>query len=1195
MPVAQRELRPRAAAVRCNAREAPLLARGREVPTRRSGQSSRRSTCTWTGHARCLKIGRSYGARRGRSTAARMSERSDIVSNFTNLREHDEQLLRLGMLAELYFPADPNTSLLKLRQLAELLAQLVAAQVGLYTTTDEQQYDLLRRLQDQGILPREIAQLFGEVRRAGNAASHARVGDHRTALATLKITWQIGLWFHRTFGDPKFKSGPFIPPRPPKEGTDDLREELARLTKDLDEYRAAHRETADRLEASETKLRAARDEQAFWEQLATEAEGAKAALERRLAEQQARGAAQPKKAVTAFVAAAKTAVAGLHLDEAETRALIDQQLRQAGWMADSANLTYAAGARPERGKNLAIAEWPTANGPADYVLFAGLTPLAAVEAKRKSIDVSGALQQSKRYSRGFASPDGCSMPGGPWDEFRLPFAFSSNARPFLRQIATRSGIWFCDLRRSENLGRPLDGWYTPEGLTALLKRDEQRAHEQLEAAPFDYGFVLRPYQQLAIEAAESAVAHGQREMLLAMATGTGKTKTCIALVYRLLKAKRFRRILFLVDRSALGEQAANAFKDTRMENLQVFSDIFGIKEIDEQTPDTDTAVHIATVQGMVQRALYPSESVSPLPVDQYDCIVVDECHRGYLLDRELSDTELGFRSFDDYISKYRRVLDYFDAFKIGLTATPALHTAEIFGAPIYAYSYREAVIDGYLVDHEPPVQIQTELSTSGIVWQVGEHVPVYNPQRNQIDLFTTPDEIRIEVEGFNRQVITKPFNEVVCEFLAKELDPTSRQKTLIFCANDAHADLVVDLLKQAFQKYYGSVDDDAVLKITGAADKPLQLIRRYKNERSPNVAVTVDLLTTGIDVPEICNLVFLRRVNSRILFDQMLGRATRLCDEIGKETFRIFDAVRIYEALQAITAMKPVVKDPSISFTQLAAELARVTTDDERTLVRDQFVAKLHRKRRHLSDDAARDFEASAGMAPDAFIQKLRALPLAEIAAWFTQNPGLGEILDRRSGAVAAPVFVSEHPDKLIGTARGYGRAVRPEDYLKEFTAYIRSHSNDVPALLAVLTRPRDLTRKQLRELALELDKAGFSETNLATAWREMTNQDVAARIVGYVRQAAIGDALVPYEHRVDRALAKVLATHAWTTPQRQWLQTIAAQTKANVIVDRDALDDPDLVFRREGGGFARLDRMFGGELAQILGNFNEALWQPAA
>ena len=481
-----------------------------------------------------------------------------------------------------------------------------------------------------------------------------------------------------------------------------------------------------------------------------------------------------------------------------------------------------------------------------------------------------------------------------------------------------------------------------------------------------------------------------------MATGTGKTKTCIALIYRLLKAQRFKRILFLVDRSALGEQAANAFKDTRMENLQTFADIFGIKELEEQKPDSETAVHIATVQGMVKRVLYPSEDTAAPAIDQYDCIVVDECHRGYLLDRELSDTELTFRSFDEYISKYRRVLDYFDAVKIGLTATPALHTSQIFGAPIFSYSYREAVIDGFLVDHEPPVQIRTALSEGGINWRVGEKVPVYNVRRNQIDLFTTPDEINLEVEDFNRKVITEPFNKVVCGFLAKELDPKSRQKTLIFCVNDAHADLVVKLLKDALGDQYGSVDDDAVIKITGSADKPLQLIRRYKNERNPNIAVTVDLLTTGVDVPEICNLVFLRRVNSRILFDQMLGRATRLCDEIGKETFRIFDAVRIYEALQNLTDMKPVVVDPKITFAQLAQEMAQVAGEEERALAREQFIAKLQRKKRHLNERNKHDFETVAGMPPEDFIDRLRAMPLKDIAAWFTEHPGLGEILDRK-------------------------------------------------------------------------------------------------------------------------------------------------------------------------------------------------------
>lgn len=1122
------------------------------------------------------------------------------MSNFSVLGQHDEQLLRLGMLAEKYFSDDPNTCLIKLRQFAEALAQLLAAHSGLFLTAEESQYELLRRLRDSGVLPNEIYQIFGEVRRTGNDAAHALSGDRRTALAMLKLSWQLGLWFHRTFKDPNFKSGPFIPPQAPTDKSEELQADLAKLAAELDAYRAANTQAAAKLSSLEAALSESKDEQAFWESVAAEEEGQKVKLAARLAELQLMAKDKAAETLVSVKKAAISAVSSLHLDEAETRKLIDDQLRQAGWEADTNKLKYGKGTRPEKGRNIAIAEWPTETGPADYVLFAGLTPMAVVEAKRKNVDVSSHLQQAKRYSRSFQPSSETAMHEENWGkkgEFRIPFVFSTNGRPFLQQLKTKSGIWFCDLRSPNNLGRPLDGWHTPEGLAELFKRNDAKAHAELASTPMEFTFQLRDYQKKAILAAESAIETGQREMLVAMATGTGKTKTCIALIYRLLNAQRFRRILFLVDRTALGEQAADDFKSTRMVGLQTFADTFNIKELDEVSPDTETKLHLATIQGMVQRLLYAPEGAKLPAIDQYDCIVVDECHRGYLLDRELSETEMVFRGYEDYISKYRRVLDYFDACKIGLTATPALHTTEIFGVPIFTYGYREAVIDGHLVDYEPPIQIKTDLSTNGITWKVGEEVKVYDARKNQIDLYKTPDEIKAGVEDFNRKVITEPFNRVVCEYLAKELDPSSRQKTLIFCATDAHADLVVDLLKKAFEAQYGSVDDDAVIKITGAADKPLSLILRYKNERMPNVAVTVDLLTTGIDVPEICNLVFLRQVGSRILFDQMLGRATRLCDFDGtgiKEAFRVYDAVRMFESVGDMTEMKPVVVNPKISFTQLTQELGNVTDDDARKLVRDQFLAKLQTKKRHLSDEAKQDFETKAGMSAEAFIQKLKAMPLAEIAAWFTANPDLGEILDRKRESSGQPQFISEHEDSFQGTERGYGNGKKPEDYLQEFTAFIKSHSNDIPALMTALTRPRELTRKQLRELALELDKAGFSEANLATAWREKTNQEIAARIVGYIRQAAIGDALLPYAERVDHALQKILASRNWSGPQRDWLKRIAAQTKANQLVDRDALDDPDLVFRREGGGFNRLDKIFDGELSQILESFNDSLWQAA-
>jgi len=299
--------------------------------------------------------------------------------------------------------------------------------------------------------------------------------------------------------------------------------------------------------------------------------------------------------------------------------------------------------------------------------------------------------------------------------------------------------------------------------------------------------------------------------------------------------------------------------------------------------------------------------------------------------------------------------------------------------------------------------------------------------------------------------------------------------------------------------------------------------------------------------------------------------------------------------LEKLTAMKPVVVDPTISFTQLAQELASVNTEEARILVRDQFLSKFQRKKRHLSERAASDFEAKAGMTPDEFVKHLQKLPLDQVAAWFLGHQDLGEILDRKSDGPSNPVFISGHEDKLIAAERGYGAGKKPEDYLQEFKAFIQTQGNKLPALITVVTRPRELTRAQLRELQYELDKAGFSETNLSSAWKETTNQDIAARIIGYIRQAALGDPLVPYDQRVEQALSTILSSRAWTTPQRDWLKKLAAQTKANTLVDRAALDDPALIFKREGGGFTRLNKLFDGQLQQVLENFNDTVWKPAA
>ncbi|KYK46109.1 restriction endonuclease subunit R [Bradyrhizobium liaoningense] len=1161
--------------------------------------------------------------------------------NFDFLTVHDAKLVQLAARAEYYFQDDPVTAIIKLRQFAELLAKLVAARHATYEGERETFEAVLRRLSFERVIPKAIADVFHALRKAGNNAVHEAVGSHSDALAALKFARQLGVWFHRVYGkEPDFSPGAFVIPVEEPDPTEALRKEIevlrARVAETEEAAASAKVEVDAHLLArnsAEERSKKEEEDRLVWEQLAKEAEAEKlklaAALRSyppfsasfseaipgsdalsehlqvsaiasrlegpdddaaRLDEVQATAQQAPKSEMQDLIARGEEAARKIDLDEASTRSLIDQQLRDAGWEADTKVLRYGSGSRPAKGRNLAIAEWPTANGPADYALFNGLTLIGVVEAKRRRKNVSAAIDQAERYSLGFTGGGDFAFAGGPWVNHKVPFAFAANGRSYLKQIETESGIWFRDTRRTANHRRALVDWPTPEGLAGLLEVDQDAATAALKSLPFEFGFPLRDYQENAIKAVEAALEAERRTMLIAMATGTGKTKLAIAMLYRLLSTKRFRRICFVVDRSALGKQAADEFTTTRVVSGKAFADIFGLKGLDDVAPEAETKVHICTIQGLVKRVLYTADDSEAPPIDQYDLMVVDECHRGYLLDREMSDAELSFRGQEDYVSKYRRVLEYFDAVKIGLTATPALHTTDIFGDPIFTYAYRDAVVEGHLIDHEPPTRIETALARTGIVFEKGEQVDVLNTRTGEVNLTHTPDEIRFEVEQFNKQVITPEFNRVVAEELAKHIDPALPGKTLIFAATDAHADIVVSKIKDAFADAYGEIDDAAVKKITGSVDKVQNLIRSYRNDASPKIAVTVDLLTTGIDVPSITNLVFLRRVNSRILYEQMIGRATRKCPEIGKEVFRIFDAVDLYSHLQNLTEMKPVVVNPSIGFEQLVNELIAVDEDTYRDSIRRQIAVKLRRRLSKLPSEARLRFEATAGETPEATLKRLIESNPAELSKWLSDRAAIGPILDwQDDGNKPRFMPISNHGDEVVAVTRGYGTGSKPEDFLGTFTAFIRDNVNTIAALKIVVQRPRDLTRANLQELRRALDLKGYSEANLRRAWSDARNEDIAASIIGFVRQAALGDPLTPYGDRVRAAMKKVMASRPWTDPQKRWLKRIGEQVEKEIVVDRSAIDREPF---SADGGFVRLNKVFGGELEAVLTGINEELWK---
>lgn len=1079
-----------------------------------------------------------------------------MKSNFEFLDRYWPVLAQIGAVAESYVYSDPNACLYKLGMFGErLVLEIFAFEHIEEPTTDNTHANRIRLLKREGLIPKKIDDILYTLRKTRNEAVHSGANSVEDAKTLLSMAYNLAVWFMEVYGDWKYIAPAFVMP-----------ENVERV-----DYEAI-------IQEQEKKIAA----------LSKQVEAVFTAASDKTSRERAEKA--------------EKASESMELSEAETRCLIDGQLRKSGWEADTNNLRYSKGTRPQKGRNIAITEWPTDStvgkcGYADYALFIGLKLVGIVEAKKTAIDIPSVIDyQCKEYAKGIKN-EHKKYTINQWGAYKVPFVFATNGRKYLKQIEAKSGIWCLDLRRGANAPKALQDWIRPQGLAEKLEQDIDAANVVLQNTPFDLlrdpdGLNLRKYQINAIEAAERAVIDGKQTVLLSMATGTGKTRTILGMIYRFIKSDRFKRVLFLVDRTALGEQAQDVFKEVKIEELMTLDSIYNIKGLDEKEIDKETKIHIATVQSLVKRILYPEGDTMPAVTD-YDLIVVDEAHRGYILDKEMSETEMLYRNQEDYISKYRTVIEYFDAVKIALTATPALHTTEIFGKPVFNYSYREAVIDGYLVDHDAPHNIRTKLRVEGINYQKGEQLAIYDPVTNEVlNSDELEDDMKFEVDSFNRQVITENFNRTVFEEIAWDFNPDGQGKTLIYAVDDNHADLIVKILQEIYAE--GGVDNDTVKKITGSVaggnkKKISEAIKRFKNESLPKVVVTVDLLTTGIDVPEITTLVFMRRIKSRILFEQMLGRATRLCPSIGKTHFEIYDPVGVYESLQDVSNMRPVVANPSASFEDLMKGLEAAATDEQLAYRIELIVAKLQRKRRNVSKKALEQFtHLTGGKDLTAFAEHLNSSTIKEAAAELMNHREAFSVLDKDKIHHKRPVIIDDHEDELIDHTRGYGEGQKPEDYLEAFKAFINNNMNAIAALHTVCTRPSELTREALKSLKLELDRHDFTEKQLNSAWNEMTNQDIVADIIAFIRQQAIGSTLISHETRVKSAFAKLKMNHSFNKTQIDWLNRIE-----KILLEESVLDEQifEVGAFKNAGGFTIIDRRFGGKLREIITELNQYLY----
>lgn len=876
---------------------------------------------------------------------------------------------------------------------------------------------------------------------------------------------------------------------------------------------------------------------------------------------------------------------------------IDPKLDVAGW------------ARP-KGKSKPAAfrteEEETDNGPADYALWAANQIVGVVEAKKITIGPQNVLTQAERYSRGLRS-SAFKLDQG----LRCPFLYSTNGEVF----------WFHDVRHPLNRSRKVAGFHTPSALNELLGQDFDAACDKVLALPHD-SKVLRPYQKDANAAVEKAIADRKRSLLVAMATGTGKTFCLVNQIYRLMKCGVARRVLFLVDRRSLAAQAVRAFSAFEAEPGKKFDQIYEVYSSRFQTGDFDDEdkfdakllpqsyltdpqpshafVYVATIQrmainvlgrqaifGLGDEPLDDDADRLDIPIHAFDLIVADECHRGYT---------------SQEVSTWRSTLDHFDAIKIGLTATPASHTTAFFTHKVFSYGYEQAVREGYLVDYDA-VNVRSDVRMRGVFLKEGENVELVDPETGLSKMDTLEDERQYDT-GDVEQTITSPdSNQKIIEQVKVHADAHQKllgrfPKTLIFAVNDlphlSHADQLVEICRDVFGQ-----GDSFVQKITGRVDRPLQRIREFRNRPNPGIAVTVDLLTTGVDIPDLEYIVFLRPVKSRILFEQMIGRGTRKGEKFtDKSHFTVFDCfdgtlLAYFKDATGITA------EPLIKPTKTIAELVDdIWANRDREYNIGCLVKRLQRIDKSMAGEARQMF-ADFGIPNGDVAGYARGLSVALRKDFvgsmkLLRDPAFQQLLVEYPRPPRTFMRATEYTDTVSSVMvfrDSAGKEYKPAEYLSAFSTFVRDNQPYIDAVHILLSRPREWKPAALAELAQKLRESRyrFTSENLQRA-HALVQHKALADIISMVKHAA-DDAkpLLDASERVEAALARITDGHTFTPDQQVWLDRIREHLRANLSIDQSDFDAMPILENAGGWGAAR--RVFGEtKLTALLSDLNEAI-----
>jgi len=910
---------------------------------------------------------------------------------------------------------------------------------------------------------------------------------------------------------------------------------------------------------------------------------------------------------------------------------IDKQLNACGWIIQGMNRINL-----NAGVGVAVKEYQTDVGPADYVLFVEGKPCGIVEAKRE--EEAHRINIHEGQSEEYAKAKLKHLNNDP-----LPFVY----------ISTGELTKFTDFTDPKPRGRVVFSFHRPETLRDWLKRGKSlrtRLHD-LPKLPIQG---LRECQIVAINNLENSFKENRPRALIQMATGSGKTFTAITAVYRLLKFAKAKRILFLVDTKNLGEQAEQEFMSfVPNDDNRKFTELYGVQRLKSNYIATDSQVCISTIQRLYSilkgsdldetaeevnpnewnyqpKEIPPIEYDPKMPIEFFDFIVIDECHRSIY-------------------NLWKQVLEYYDAFEIGLTATPDKRTIGYFDQNLVSeYSHEMAVADGVNVGFDVFI-IDTKVTKQGGTLWKGEYIEHRerlsrkkrmelqdedeNYSKQQLDKdVVNPNQIRTIIRTFKEQ-LPNIFKERFDEHGNFEVP-----KTLIFAKTDSHANDIIDIVREEFAE-----ENKFCKKITYKTDEdPKSVLSQFRNDYHPRIAVTVDMVATGTDIRPLECLLFMRDVKSKNYFEQMKGRGTRTISlddlkkvtptaQITKDHFVIIDAIGVTESLK--TDSRPLEKKPGVPLKDLLQAVAVGARDEE---LFTSLANRLTRLDKQITEKEKKQFaEKADGKSVSQVVKELLNAfnpdTLEEIETK-VRNDNAGASPSDIADAIkskteklqneAAKVFTGElneyienvrkaheqridlmNPDEVINVGWGKDNKEKANELVKDFTEWMQQHKDELLALQIFYNQPfrrRENTFAMIDAVYQKLiaEKPNLSPLNVWRAYQtiEQTNGSPKTNLIALVslirKVTGLDATLTSYDKTVDKnfqewVFKKQAGATKFNDEQMQWLRMIKDYVMNSFHIDKD---DFDLNPFNAQGGLGKMWQLFGEETDGIINELNDIL-----